>query len=89
MFLAQVILSKSEIVSVRYANYFIKKQVAKCYPDDMAIYPQKLIDLLRLHSTVIDPDMRMSLCRALVLLRHKGLLDLTDLLQVSILKIKF
>jgi hypothetical protein len=27
-------------------------------------------------------DMRMSLCRALVLLRHKNLLDLTDLLQL-------
>ena len=26
--------------------------------------------------------MRMSLCRALVLLRHKGLLQLTDLLQL-------
>jgi len=48
----------------------------------MSIYPQRLIDLLRLHSTVIDADMRMSFCRALVLLRHKGLLDLTDLLQV-------
>lgn len=57
-------------------------QVAKCYPEDMSDYPQRLIDILKKHSTVIDPDMRMSLCRALVLLRHKDLLALTDLLQL-------
>ena len=29
-------------------------QVAKCYPVEMSEYPQRLIELLRKHSTVID-----------------------------------
>ena len=30
-------------------------QVAKCYPVEMSDYPQRLVDLLKKHSTVIDP----------------------------------
>ena len=30
-------------------------QVAKCYPVEMSDYPQRLVDLLNKHSTVIDP----------------------------------
>ena len=57
-------------------------QVAKCYPDDLANYPQTLIDLLRKHSTVLNTDMRLSFCRALILLRHKDLLEPAVLLQL-------
>ena len=49
-------------------------RVAKCYSQELATYPQVLIDVLREHSTVLNPDMRLSFCRALILLRHKGLL---------------
>lgn len=49
-------------------------QVAKCYGDELSGFPQTLIDVLREHSTVLNPDMRLSFCRALILLRHKGLL---------------
>lgn len=57
-------------------------QVAKCYPDDLSEYPQTLIDLLRKHSTVLNTDMRLSFCRALILLRHKDLLEPAVLLQL-------
>ena len=57
-------------------------QVAKCYPDDLANYPQTLIDLLKKHSTVLNTDMRLSFCRALILLRHKDLLEPAVLLQL-------
>ena len=57
-------------------------QVAKCYPEHLSSYPQTLIDLLRKHGTVLDSDMRLSFCRALILLRHKELLVPADLLQL-------
>lgn len=57
-------------------------QVAKCYPDELEKYPQTLIDALRQHSTVLDPNMRLTFCRALILLRHKNLLEPSDLLQL-------
>ena len=57
-------------------------QVAKCYSRELAAYPQTLIDLLKKHSTVLNADMRLSFCRALILLRHKGLLAPADLLQL-------
>jgi protein SDA1 len=57
-------------------------QVAKCYPEQLAKFPQVLVDLLREHSTTIDPDMRMSFCRALILLRHRDLLAPVDLLKL-------
>jgi len=57
-------------------------QVAKCYREDLSGFPQTLIDVLREHSTVLNADMRLSFCRALILLRHKGLLAPADLLQL-------
>ncbi|CAB3380985.1 Hypothetical predicted protein [Cloeon dipterum] len=57
-------------------------QVAHCYPDVLASYPQELVDILQSHHTVLDPNMRMLFCRALVLLRGKGLLSPTDLLSL-------
>ena len=57
-------------------------QVSKCYPADLALFPQKLVELLKRHSTVLHPDMRMSFCRALILLRNKDLLNPTDLLKL-------
>ena len=44
-------------------------QVAKCYPEELSSYPQKLIGILSKNSTVLHPEMRMSLCKALILLR--------------------
>lgn len=44
-------------------------QVAKCYPEELKTYPQKLVDILSKNSTVLHADLRMSLCKALILLR--------------------
>jgi len=49
-------------------------QVAKCYQEELSDFPQTLVDLLKKHSTVLDADMRLSFCRALILLRNKNLL---------------
>lgn len=57
-------------------------QVARCYPDDLAAFPHTLVEMLRKHSTTLSPEMRLTLCRALILLRHKGLLAPADLLQL-------
>lgn len=57
-------------------------QVAHCYPNELQNFPQQIIDLLQKHNTVLDNNMRMTLCRALILLRNKNLLAPTDLLEL-------
>ena len=57
-------------------------QVSQCYPKHLESFPQTLVDILRKHSTVLDPNMRLTFCRALILLRHKNLLAPADLLQL-------
>jgi len=49
-------------------------QVAKCYQEELATFPATLVSLLERHSTVLDPNMRLSICRALILLRNKALI---------------
>ncbi|KAJ8965605.1 hypothetical protein NQ317_004364 [Molorchus minor] len=57
-------------------------QIAQCYPKELENFPQQLITLLQKHNTVLDNGMRMTLCRALILLRNKNLLAPTDLLEL-------
>ncbi|XP_052862991.1 protein SDA1 homolog isoform X2 [Anopheles cruzii] len=57
-------------------------QVAQCYLEDMATFPQTLVDLLKTHSTTLDPEMRNTFCRALILLRNKNLISPLDLLEL-------
>ncbi|XP_071452488.1 protein SDA1 homolog [Hetaerina americana] len=57
-------------------------QVSHCYPVLLESYPQQLMDILQSHHTVLDSNMRMSFCRALILLRNKGLLTPTSLLSL-------
>lgn len=54
-------------------------QVAQCYPDKLSGFPQEVSVLLKRHSTVLHPEMRMSFVKALMLLRNKNLLSPTDL----------
>ncbi len=63
-------------------NVMFLAQVAKCYPDKLADFPQVLVGLLRDMSGVLEQDMRMTFCRALILMRHKGLLEPTDLMEL-------
>lgn len=57
-------------------------QVAQCYPKELEALPQQLIDLMQKHNTVLDNSVRMNLCKGLILLRNKGLLAPTDLLEL-------
>ncbi|XP_012278204.1 protein SDA1 homolog [Orussus abietinus] len=57
-------------------------QVAHCYSDILVTYPQELVDILQTHNTILDSEMRMTFCRALILLRNKGLLEPTALLSL-------
>eukprot|EP00092_Neocalanus_flemingeri_P019099 GFUD01020689.1.p1 GENE.GFUD01020689.1~~GFUD01020689.1.p1 ORF type:complete len:677 (-),score=233.24 GFUD01020689.1:31-2061(-) len=54
-------------------------QVAKCYQVELADFPATLVNLLEKHATVLDGNMRLSLCRALILLRNKALIAPADL----------
>ncbi|XP_037506539.1 protein SDA1 homolog [Rhipicephalus sanguineus] len=57
-------------------------QVSHCYEEEMKQFPQDMVDLLKNYNTQLDPEMRMTFCRALILLRNKGLLQPTDLLEL-------
>lgn len=57
-------------------------QVSHCYEEEMKQFPQDMVDLLKNYNTQLDPEMRMTFCRALILLRNKSLLQPTDLLEL-------
>lgn len=57
-------------------------QVAQCYVEELKSFPQTIVDLLKTHSTTLDPEMRNSFCRALILLRNKNLISPLDLLEL-------
>uniref|UniRef100_A0A3B3S0J4 Protein SDA1 n=1 Tax=Paramormyrops kingsleyae TaxID=1676925 RepID=A0A3B3S0J4_9TELE len=57
-------------------------QVAHCYQQQMSSFPQELIEILLNHHTVLDSDLRMTLCKALILLRNKDLISPTGLLEL-------
>jgi len=54
-------------------------QVAKCYQEELSEFPATLVNLLEKHATILDGDMRLSICRALILLRNKALIAPADL----------
>ncbi|XP_067846427.1 protein SDA1 homolog [Heptranchias perlo] len=57
-------------------------QVAHCYPTELANFAQELKELLFSHHTILDSDLRMTFCKALILLRNKNLLNPTSLLEL-------
>jgi len=57
-------------------------QVAKCYQEELKEFPETLVETLRKHSTVIDPDMRLSFCRSLIMLRNKNLISPAEIHQL-------
>jgi protein SDA1 len=57
-------------------------QVTQCYPQRLMDFPQELIDLLRRHGRILDPELRMTLCRGLIMIRNKGLLPPIRLLEL-------
>ncbi|XP_042323222.1 protein SDA1 homolog [Sceloporus undulatus] len=57
-------------------------QVGHCYPQHLVDFPQQLKELLSFNHTVLDADLRMTLCKALILLRNKNLINPTSLLEL-------
>ncbi|XP_060554213.1 protein SDA1 homolog [Ruditapes philippinarum] len=57
-------------------------QVAHCYPEEMKDFPQAVRDVLQRHSSTLDRTIRMTLCKALILLRNKGLVPATSVLEL-------
>ncbi|CAL8279001.1 unnamed protein product [Merluccius merluccius] len=57
-------------------------QVGHCYVEHLATFPQELTGLLLGHHTVLDVDLRMTFCKALILLRNKDLINPTGLLEL-------
>ncbi|XP_053260357.1 protein SDA1 homolog [Podarcis raffonei] len=57
-------------------------QVGHCYPEYLADFPQHLKELLSYNHTVLDADLRMTFCKALILLRNKNLINPTSLLEL-------
>lgn len=57
-------------------------QVGHCYVQHLSSFAQELTELLLGHHTVLEPDLRMTFCKALILLRNKDLIDPTGLLEL-------
>ncbi|KAM7157799.1 protein SDA1 homolog isoform 1-T1 [Molossus nigricans] len=57
-------------------------QIGHCYPEHLSNFPQELKDLLSYNHTVLDPDLRMTFCKALILLRNKNLISPSSLLEL-------
>ncbi|KAM4527941.1 protein SDA1 homolog [Odontesthes bonariensis] len=57
-------------------------QIGHCYKQQLSTFPQELSNLLMSYHTVLEPDLRMTFCKALILLRNKDLIDPTGLLEL-------
>ncbi|XP_056259506.1 protein SDA1 homolog [Seriola aureovittata] len=57
-------------------------QVGHCYLEHLSTFPQELSELLLSHHTVLESDLRMTFCKALILLRNKDLIDPAGLLEL-------
>ena len=56
--------------------------VSHNYPQETSGFSQEIIDLLNEHGLDMDPELRHSLCRALMLVRNKGLVSPLVLLKL-------
>ncbi|XP_071385517.1 protein SDA1 homolog isoform X1 [Centroberyx affinis] len=57
-------------------------QVGHCYVQHLSTFPQELTELLLTHHTVLEPDLRMTFCKSLILLRNKDLINPSGLLEL-------
>lgn len=57
-------------------------QIAQCYLEELKMFPQKIVDVLKTHNTTLNNDMRMALCKSLILLRNKNFVTPFDLFQL-------
>ncbi|XP_020780860.1 protein SDA1 homolog [Boleophthalmus pectinirostris] len=57
-------------------------QVGHCYFEHMSTFPQELSEMLLAYHTVLEPDLRMTFCKGLILLRNKNLISPSGLLEL-------
>ena len=57
-------------------------QVSGCYEEESSQFPVDLMELLSQHYSVMNPEIRMTLCKALVLLRNKNLVPSVKVLEL-------
>ncbi|XP_076014584.1 protein SDA1 homolog [Genypterus blacodes] len=57
-------------------------QVGHCYKQHLSNFPQELSELLMNHHTVLESDLRMTFCKALILMRNKDLINPSGLLEL-------
>lgn len=57
-------------------------QVGHCYSQQLSTFPKELSELLLSYHTVLESDLRMTFCKALILLRNKDLIDPSGLLEL-------
>eukprot|EP00730_Choanoeca_flexa_P006259 TRINITY_DN12119_c0_g2_i2.p1 TRINITY_DN12119_c0_g2~~TRINITY_DN12119_c0_g2_i2.p1 ORF type:complete len:706 (+),score=234.51 TRINITY_DN12119_c0_g2_i2:3031-5148(+) len=56
--------------------------VAHCFPKVLKTFPSEIMELLEHHAEALDPELRQTLCRALILLRNKDMLTSSALLEL-------
>ncbi|OAD71911.1 hypothetical protein PHYBLDRAFT_97053, partial [Phycomyces blakesleeanus NRRL 1555(-)] len=56
--------------------------VLQCYPKETAGFPEQIVDILKEHCMVLHPEVRKTLVQALILMRHRGVIDNTRLLPL-------
>ncbi|XP_076161798.1 protein SDA1 homolog isoform X2 [Ptiloglossa arizonensis] len=74
--------SKTVDTAILWRNISAIFKVAHCYPKILESFPQEIIDLLQTYNTVLDNEMRLTFCKALIQLRNKSLLEPTVLLSL-------
>lgn len=57
-------------------------QVSHCYKDEVSELPEQLSSILKNHSTILDRTMRMTLVKAVIMLRNKELISAAQVLQL-------
>jgi protein SDA1 len=66
----------SGILSLRDLIDFVS-HVADCYPEITKAFAKELIDILTLHHSVLQPELREKIVGSLVLLKKKDIIDST------------
>jgi protein SDA1 len=56
--------------------------VAPNYPDDLRNFPSQISELLEKNATILQPDLRKTLVKSLILMRNRNLLSPTSLLSL-------
>ncbi|KZF24062.1 SDA1-domain-containing protein [Xylona heveae TC161] len=68
------------LISLRELIDFVA-HVADCYPEITKSFPEDLMNLITLHHTDLEPELREKIVGSLVLLRKKDVIDSSALLQ--------